>query len=302
MIRMTVSSGFFNSVAGDRRYDASWFADYFASFIGNGVFPNPSTGLQVVEGGNMTTIVKAGKGWINGYYVTNTDDYILQHDLADSSLKRIDRIVLQKSTAGRVINIVVKKGRFASSPAAPALTRNADYYELALADVSIGAGTTQIIQGNITDQRLNKSLCGIVHAVVNQVDTTSIFNQYQSWFNDYSVTKASEFLTWQNQVTSNLESWIESQENDYLAWRQAEEQLFLTWSEGRKKGFDDWFETVKDVLNTTADGNLFNLLNDHKDASLPHVFHDATDNKIYKYGFKTNQAKDGLIFVYEEVL
>jgi len=34
---------------------------------------------------------------------------------------------------------------------------------------------------------------------------------------------------------------------------------------------------------------------------MPHQF-TASDNKKYKYGFKTNTAKDGLIFFYEEVL
>ena len=37
-----------NSVAHDRTYKAEDWAEYFASFIGNGVFPVPSTGLQVV--------------------------------------------------------------------------------------------------------------------------------------------------------------------------------------------------------------------------------------------------------------
>ena len=41
-------SSFFNSVSHDRTYKAEDWAEYFASFIGNGVFPVPSTGLQVV--------------------------------------------------------------------------------------------------------------------------------------------------------------------------------------------------------------------------------------------------------------
>ena len=100
---MAIISGMFNSIDGDRRYDASWFARYFATFIGNGVFPNPSTGLQVLEGGNMTTTVKAGNGWINGYFIKNDSDYILQHDLADGVLKRIDRIVMRLNHLSRQV-------------------------------------------------------------------------------------------------------------------------------------------------------------------------------------------------------
>ena len=60
-------SSFFNSVSGDRKYKAEDWAQYFASLIGNGVFPQPSTGLQVVAGESMDVTVHAGNAWINGY-------------------------------------------------------------------------------------------------------------------------------------------------------------------------------------------------------------------------------------------
>lgn len=109
---MTIRSGFFNSVNGDRRHNAAFFAEYFASFIANGVFPNPATGLQVIEGINMTTIVKPGKGWINGYYINNDSDYVLQHDIADGVLKRIDRVVMRLNHQSRQIEIAIKKAHF----------------------------------------------------------------------------------------------------------------------------------------------------------------------------------------------
>ncbi|WP_370221984.1 pyocin knob domain-containing protein [Cytobacillus sp.] len=40
----------------------------------------------------------------------------------------------------------------------------------------------------------------------------------------------------------------------------------------------------------------------HSAESMPHKFTDAIDLKTYRYGFQTNTAKDGLVFVYEEVL
>ena len=182
---MAIQSGFFNSVNGDRRYDAKWFAQYFASFIGNGVFPNPSTGLKVVEGNNMTTIVKAGKGWINGYFIVNDSDYVLQHDIADGALKRIDRVVMRLNHLTRQIEILMKKGAFSSSPVAPSLQRDMEYHELVLADVLIGNGVTRIIQASITDQRFNSALCGIVKGVVDQIDTTDLFAQYDAEFDQW---------------------------------------------------------------------------------------------------------------------
>lgn len=38
---MAEKSSFFTSLNGDRKYKSSDFAEYFSTFIGNGVFPNP---------------------------------------------------------------------------------------------------------------------------------------------------------------------------------------------------------------------------------------------------------------------
>lgn len=202
---MAITSGLFNSINGDRRYDAKWFARYFSRFIGNGVFPNPSTGLQVTENVNMRTVVKAGDGWINGYFIVNDSDYVLQHDVADGVLKRIDRVVMRLNYLSRQIEITIKKGSPASTPSAPLLQRDADMHELAIADVFINNGATVISQASITDTRLNKALCGIVHGTVDQVDTTTIFNQYQSWFGDFTDEKQVEFEAWLDDLKDILD-------------------------------------------------------------------------------------------------
>ncbi|SCY78040.1 hypothetical protein [Lysinibacillus fusiformis] len=220
---MAIISGFHNSVNGDRKYGADFFALFFSTLIANGVFPNPSTGLQVTANSNMTTSVKAGKGWINGYFIVNDGDYVLKHDNADGLLKRIDRVVMKLNHIKREIEVLIKKGTFASNPVAPTLQRDADAYELALADVLINNGVTQITQANITDQRLNSTLCGIVHGTVNQVDTATIFNQYQAWFNDIKGSVVGELV----------------------AFQEIQEQEFLTW-----------FESIKDILDGDVAANL----------------------------------------------
>ena len=148
---MAEKSSFFNSIAGDRMYQASDFASYFNSLITNGVFPNPSTNLQIISNDDMTATVKVGKAWINGYVYINDSDLILPIEVADGILNRIDRIVIRFDTVGRLISTVVKKGTFASSPVAPTLVRDADFYELGIADIYIVNGATSIVQGDITD-------------------------------------------------------------------------------------------------------------------------------------------------------
>lgn len=225
-------SGFFNSVDGDRKYKAEFFAKYFASFIGNGIFPNPSTGCQVVANNDMTITVRPGQGWINGYFYTNTDDLIMHIELADGVLNRIDRVVLRYDVTNREIRAQVKKGAFASTPVAPALQRNADAYELGVADIYVGAGAISISQANITDLRLHTELCGIVHGTVEQVDTTALFDQYLNWY---------------------LQTTVQAETNI-----QAMQQHF-------EQDFDAWFQTLQDVLDDNAASNLLNMINTHED-------------------------------------
>jgi len=59
------------------------------------------------------------------------------------------------------------------------------------------------------------------------------------------------------------------------------------------------------TANSTVGGKVIakkEELTSHQAETMPHQFVDATDKKAYRYGFKTNPAKDGLMFVYEEVL
>ena len=145
-------SSFFNSVSHDRTYKAEDWAEYFGSFIGNGVFPVPSSGLQCVAQTGMTVKIQAGKAWINGYFYYNTSELLVTLKTADGVLQRIDRIVIRWDLSERKITAAVKSSTPSAVPAAPELQRDADAYEIAIADVLVGAGATAIEQSNKKDQ------------------------------------------------------------------------------------------------------------------------------------------------------
>jgi hypothetical protein len=135
---MAEQSGFFDAHVVDGEYDrvylAESFAKYFASFIGNGIFAKSSELIvRQKSAANMSVRVLAGQGWINGYWYENTDELSLAIDIADGVLNRIDIIVLRWNSAERVIRLAVKKGISATNPAAPAIQRDADIFELKLA-------------------------------------------------------------------------------------------------------------------------------------------------------------------------
>lgn len=191
-------SSFFNSVGGDRVYKAEEWAEYFASFIGNGVFPVPSNGLQVEANSSAGVVIRAGRAWINGYFYFNTDDLNVKLNTADGVLNRIDRIVIRWDLTARTISAEVKSSAPSNNPTTPDLQRDADAYELCLADVYVRAGSTAVLQSDITDQRYNSGLCGVVKGTVDQIDASMLAKQ----FNDYAEL-------FKQETKLDFEAWFE---------------------------------------------------------------------------------------------
>lgn len=181
-------SSFFNSTAGDRTYQAQDFADYFARLVTNGIFPNPSTNLQVLSTDSYVVRVAEGSAYINGYLYINTVAKDLTLSVADGSLSRIDLVVVRLDHTERKISVEVLPGTPSQNPTVPSLTRNESIYELALAEVSVKKAAVSINQMDIMDTRLDASRCGVVNSLI-EVDTTTIFNDYQNWYN----TKTGEY-------------------------------------------------------------------------------------------------------------
>ena len=224
----------FNSDSGDRVYKAEDFRAYFAQFIGNGVFYANANALKVVENSGMSVNVNAGAGWIAGAGYIN--DSVLQLTLAnaDGALNRIDRVVLRCSYTERDVYVDVKQGSLSAQPTAPALTRNADVYELGLADIYVAAGATSITQANITDLRLNTTLCGIVTGLIEQADTTDIFNEFEAYLAQFKA-----------QYIADITEWTADQES-----------AFNTWSAAQQQEFTDWVDTIRDILDSATAGHL----------------------------------------------
>lgn len=222
-------SGFFNSnITGyddegipkyDRAEEASFFAKFFSNFIGNGVYANPSTSMQVLKNEGMSVIISPGCCFINGYFGWVEENETLAIETADKSLARIDRIVARLNLVNRAIELIAIKGTPDSSPVAPDIERTSDYYDIVLANVKVNANVSKITQANITDLRLDNSVCGVVTGVIDQVDTTTLINQYLSWFDELKI-----------QANADMQS--------------------------REDNFDDWFQKMKDQLSEDAAGNL----------------------------------------------
>lgn len=245
-------SGFFNSeITGydaenmpifDRAEDASFFAKFFNQFISNGVFPNPSTNMQVLADTGMQIKVSIGTCFINGYmgWVENAEIKTIEESDIQA---RIDRVVARLDFDERKIDWYIKKGTASGNPVAPELQRDYDIYEIGLADIRVNANIIEIKQENITDLRLNTELCGIVANQLQHVDTTTLFNQYQSWLDN---------------IIQEGETWLENTKEEAQANIENMQEEF-------EQEFNEWFETLENTLSGDVAGNLYNLINTKAD-------------------------------------
>ncbi|GIO57928.1 hypothetical protein [Paenibacillus cineris] len=170
---MPEKSGFFDSTADDpREYAARDFAEYFARFVTNGVF-NAGQYLNVSASGSDANVsLSTGFAWINGYVYSVYDSALTLPIQPATTQDRIDRVILRLDTSvqTRKIRALVVQGLPSASPTPPALNRSGSIFDLSLAQVRVVANSSIILPGNITDERLDQNVCGLVNSLI-RVDT-----------------------------------------------------------------------------------------------------------------------------------
>ena len=158
---MAFKYGFFNSVDGDRKYNADDLSQFYYGLISNGVIADPVNALAVSPGTGMQVSAAAGRAMVNCKYFVNTVAYDLALQAADDNNPRTDRVVLRLDSGSRDFTLQIRTGTPAASPAAPPLVRAGNVYELSLAAVTVPAGATAITAAMITDERTDPAVCGL---------------------------------------------------------------------------------------------------------------------------------------------
>lgn len=191
---MSYTYGFFDAVDlgngnYDRVYSSAEFSHYWALLVGDGVFGQPSTSLNVLATTPVAMSVKVspGTGWIKGHYLTVPDnmDEVIAVPVANPSLPRIDSIIMALNNTDRDMKLYVRSGAAAASPTAVALQRDADVWELELAQITVAAGAGNINQQAIKDMRTDPNRCGIVTGLIDQFDISGFLTAAQASFDEW---------------------------------------------------------------------------------------------------------------------
>ena len=240
---MSVTSGFFNSLNGDRKYNAEQMSAIFDGIINNGVFANIGTcfGVTAATTGNGIT-VGVGRAWFNSAWIYNDAVLPLELDESEVVLNRYDAVVIEvnHTESVRKGDVKIIKGTPASSPSYPAMTKNDYVNQYPLAYIYRAAGATTVNQGDITN-RIGTSDCPYITAILQ---VTNIDNIVAQWQGEWDIWSA-QWPQWQ----AAWNQWFMEQTGD------ADEQM-AQWISQTQASFETWFESLQVILDGDVAGNL----------------------------------------------
>lgn len=180
---MALEFGFYDSLNGDRLYNATQFSSIFEGIIEDGVFMTYGDAFAVSEDANMDILVGSGRAWFNYTWSHNDADIGLTVADADAIFDRIDTVVLEVDTTStvRANSIKIIAGSPAASPVAPTLTNAGTVHQYPLADIYVAAAVTEIVNADITN-RVGTWDCKYVAASQVSVDASILYNKLESEF------------------------------------------------------------------------------------------------------------------------
>lgn len=230
---MAIECGYYNSMNGDRKYNAETMARYFAGMFTRGVLQNYKNKFVVTANGGMKVKVPTGKAYFSdGKWIENTADIVLTLDPSDVVLNRIDSVVLRndKNEGARSATVVLKKGTPATNPVAPGAVEVDGYMEeLLLCNIRVNKLTENITQANITNTIPNSDVCGYVTGLIDQVDTSDLYMQYETAYKEFQDESKEEFENWFDEVKDSLATTtiIRTFKNTYTTQYEGEKTIMI---------------------------------------------------------------------------
>jgi len=184
------TSGFFNSINSDRKYNAEQMAAIFDGLITDGIFDSIGDHFQVTPASSGLGVnIGTGRAWLNQTWSYNDTAYPVTLGAASSSLARKDLICLKvdKSSAVRSNSLVVIAGTPAASPVEPTVTddtTNGIYYHK-LAAVTVPKGATSISAANIQNYIGLSTGTPYVTGILSSTTVDELWSQWDGEFNDW---------------------------------------------------------------------------------------------------------------------
>lgn len=245
---MTVTSGFFNSVNGDRKYDAEQFGSIFDGVIKDGVYKDVGDAFVVTAASGTSVKVGTGRAWFNRTWTFVEKPFTLDLPTGDTVLDRYDTVVLEvdKSTTVRKNTIKIISGGASSSPTQPTLTKSGTLFQYPLAHIYRNA-RRDVTTGDIR-RVVGTSSCPYVTSVLESISVDTLYSMWEAQFN----------------------SWFDG-------LKDQETMAFSEWRSAQSTLFNDWFSSLKTTLADDVAANLSQQIVDLQEQ----IQSLATENALY---------------------
>ena len=230
---MAITSGFFDSVNGDRKYSAQQFGNLFTGIISDGVFSGVGGGLKV-ESRSSQVYINTGRAWCRGTWLDN-DAYASLNVPANShpNYSRYDAVVLTFDTSSSVRrnSIDYISGVAAATPLKPTLKNDSLTKQMPLCYIFRPANSTTITQSNI-ESTIGTSACPYITGPLKTIDVTDIVRDANATIRDTNQRL--------QQVTNELEQKARKLDQDVTA---------------TKNSFTDWVTNAEKALGSAPNAS-----------------------------------------------
>lgn len=250
---MSVSSGFFNSLNGDRKYNAAQMSAIFDGLIIDGVFASIGTAFAVKATGGLTVNVGIGKAWFDHTWTVNDSILPMTAPEAEVLLDRIDAVVLEVNGMESIRENTIKfvKGNPSSAPSRPILTNEGNVHQYPLCYIYRKYGTAVINQADITPMVGTEST-PFVTGILQTISLDELLGKWQDELDRFTDARSQE-----------VDDWIAQEESDFTAWfnkmkadLQQEQTVLDQWIASEQADFLAWYNQMKDQLSGDVAGNL----------------------------------------------
>lgn len=204
---MTVTSGFFNAINHDRRYNALEMGEIFDGIIEDGVYETLYNCFRVRPNSNGLAVqVDTGRAWFNHTWIKNDNLFVLSIPEPEVMFSRMDAVVIEVNHTDPVRKSFIRivKGTPSSDPQKPTLMNTDSVHQHPLAYVIVKPDATEITRTDIINVVGTKE-CPFVTGVISAMDIDMFMDLWQAQYEEWVYEHANEFLDWLKNFRGSLE-------------------------------------------------------------------------------------------------
>jgi hypothetical protein len=258
---MAFTYGFYNSLNGDRKYDAMDISMMFDGIIQDGVYATVGESMIVKTSElDNTVIVQPGRAWFNHTWSYNDSDKVIDNVDIDGNevlspfagTERIDALILDIHSDDnyRENKIVWLCGTASTSPEKPTLTNEEGHYQYPLCYVHRYNGQDVINQEDITNT-IGTDECPFVTGILETLSVDELLLQWQDQWDQFIID-----------YESSADEWKTAQQEDFNSYYKEFKLQMNSFETAMGQEFTNWFNSIRDILDDNTAGNLQNEIDE----------------------------------------